>query len=127
MQKDKITVEKSIDLEIWLLRNCFIDMFDYELFNLLITSGFSHNEIEYLIRAYYMPFKDILKQLEVYDNSHPRMDELKFISSLKVQYNTDTNTIIKRIRDVRAIDKFLNKNSNVFFTEVLTSKSKIRD
>ncbi len=127
MQKDKITVEKSIDLEIWLFRNCFIDMFDCELFNLLITSGFSHNEIEYLIRAYYMPFKDILEQLEVYDNSHPHMDELKFISSLKAQYNTDTNTIIKRIRDVRAIDKFLNKNSNIFFTEVLTSKSMIRD
>lgn len=127
LKKGTITTEKAIELEIWLIENCFIGMNNDELLSLLRTKNFSQSEIEYLINAYYIPIADIRKQLTIYDTARLCMDELAFISGLQKKYNRDRNIIIKRIRDIRTINKYLRSNPNIVFPDVQVYNKLVRD
>jgi len=127
MSKNAISTERTIELEIWLLDNCSIGMNKEELLSLLTSNNFNQKEIEYLISAYYMPITDIRKKLLFYDNTRPRVDELEFISALMINYIYDENVVIKRIRSIRAIDKYLKKNPNIVFSDVQVYNKLVRD
>ena len=127
MAKKGISTERAIELEIWLLDNCSVGMNKEELLSLLVSKNFNQKEIEYLISAYYMPIADIRKKISIYDNTRPRMDELAFISALMINYIYDENIVIKRIRNIRAIDKYLKKNPNIVFSDIQVYNKLVRD
>lgn len=64
-------------------------------------------EMEYLNYVSSIPFLDIERDLIRYDNSSPKLDELKFVSDLMNKYNVDRTTIITRIRQIRRINKYI--------------------
>ena len=55
--------------------------------------------------AHTMPFKAIQTAIEEYDNSHPKMDELQFVSDLCKRYSARRIDVIDRIQYVRRILK----------------------
>ena len=64
-------------------------------------------ESEYLYEAYIMPIEEISKEIKRYDSSSPRLDELKFVNDLCKRYNVDRRTIVKRIQNVRTVNRYL--------------------
>lgn len=60
---------------------------------------------EYLTYAYIMPIEEIEKEIERYDNSKPKLDELKFISELVTLYNVEKYKVIRRIQEIRMINR----------------------
>ena len=64
-------------------------------------------ESEYLYEAYLMPIEEISKEIKRYDSSRPRLDELKFVNDLCKRYNVDRRTIVKRIQNVRTVNRYL--------------------
>lgn len=125
-KKGTITIERTIELEIWILENSSIGMNNDELLNLLTSENFSQNEIEYLISAYYMPIADIRKKIAIYDK-HPHMDESTLISALMINYIYDENVVKKRIRSIRTIDKYLRENPNIVFSDIQVYNKLVRD
>ena len=77
----RIALEEKIDL----------DMFDIEYINYISS----------------IPFLEIQRDLIRYDNSSPKLDELKFVFDLMNKYNVDRTTIIARIRQIRRINKYI--------------------
>ena len=63
------------------------------------------NCLNYILEAYLMPFDEINKEIERYDNSRPRLDALLFIKELCDRYNVDRKAIIERIQNVRMINR----------------------
>lgn len=59
----------------------------------------------YLIEAYLMPIDEITKEIEKYDSSKPKMDELAFVKELCIRYNVDRKALIERIQNVRRINR----------------------
>lgn len=125
-----ISTERAIELEFWLLDNCSIGMNRMnkaELLNLLTTKNFNKKEIEYLIGAYYMPIIYIRKKIAIYDNACPRIKESELISALMIQYIYDEDIVRKRIRNIRAIDKYLKENPNIYFSNIQVYNKLVRD
>lgn len=122
-----ISTERAIELEVWLLDNCFIGMNKEELLNLVTAKNFNKKEIEYLISAYDMPIIYIRKKLAIYDNARPRIKESELISALMFQYIYDENVVRKRIRSIRAIDKYLKENPNMDFSNIQVYNKLVRD
>jgi len=73
-------------------------------------------EWEYFNLACIIPFEKIQIELNKYDNSSPKMDEIKFIDDLSKNYNVNRNVIKTRIKQVRKINKVIEKESNQKFT-----------
>lgn len=63
------------------------------------------NCLNYILEAYLMPFDEINKEIERYDNNRTRLDELLFIKELCDRYNVDRKAIIERIQNVRMINR----------------------
>ena len=78
---EKITLEEKMDLDIF--------------------------DIEYLNYVSSIPFLEIERDLIRYDNSSPKLDELKFVANLMDKYSVDKATIITRIRQIRRINKYI--------------------
>ena len=55
--------------------------------------------------AIVMPKKEIEIALEEYDNSHPKMDAIKFASDLAKKYKVKKEDVILRIQYVRRINR----------------------
>lgn len=55
--------------------------------------------------AHIMPFDEIHAAIIEYDNSSPKMDELKFVSDLCKKYDVRRSDVIDRIQYVRRILK----------------------
>lgn len=128
LKKNTLTPKRIIELERWLIENfSVVDKGNNELIKLLIDNKFSEDEIEYILTAYHIPLSDIQEQLNVYDNSKPRIDELKFIYDLQTKYHTDRKTIIRRIRTVRNINKYLKENSTLSFPQLNYHNMLVRD
>ena len=72
----------------------------------------SLKDLEYLVDAYLMPFDEINKHIERYDSSHPKLDAIKFIDELVSTYNVDKDKIIRRIQEVRNINKVIKLEQN---------------
>jgi len=62
-------------------------------------------ESNYMARAYAMPFDQIREQIRIYNDSFPKKDELAFIRALCEHYGQDRKTVLRRIREVKRIDR----------------------
>ncbi len=100
--KIKLIIERQIEIEESLeeLKNLSVTN--------LINKGYDPEELLFLCRAIRMPLNEITEYIEIYDNSRPRVDELKFVKILCEKYQADQATITMRIREVRRINKFRN-------------------
>ncbi len=65
--------------------------------------------LEYQRLALAMPYAEMKAALNKYDNSHPKMDEIKFVRDLQDKYNQSEQDVLKRIRYVRLVSKILTK------------------
>jgi len=119
--KRKVEIEKKI-LE---LKEKYPEVkeFDNEKIQAILTGKISTEydeqlsleDWEYFDFACMLPIEEIMKELNNYDNSHPKLDELKFVNSLTIKYNVSKYEIIRRIKDVRKINKFINESSKQQF------------
>lgn len=69
------------------------------------TNGYDEQRINYKTAAYIMPYPQILQELQNYDNSSPKMDELKFVRGLQKRYEQSETAVVRRIREVRGLKK----------------------
>lgn len=69
------------------------------------TANREEQKINYTAAAYIMPYEDILTELNAYDVSRPKMDEIKFVRNLRSKYNQSETATLRRIREVRKISK----------------------
>ena len=69
------------------------------------TSSDEEQRINYKTAAYIMEYDQIRSMLEEYDNSKPKADELKFIFNLQKNYEQGEETVLRRIREVRRLEK----------------------
>ncbi len=69
------------------------------------TNSEEEQRINYKTAAYIMEYNQICSRLREYDNSRPKADELKFISSLQKDYEQGEETVLRRIREVRRLEK----------------------
>ena len=82
-------------------------------------------EAAYMFEAYQMPIEEISKEIKRYDSSHPRLDELKFVSDLCERYDVNRETIVQRIQNVRTIYFYLKlKKMELNPTEKESNKKK---
>lgn len=67
----------------------------------------SHEEqiTNYITAAYIMPFEQIANELNKYDHSVPKMDEIVFVRTLQRHYEQSETAVIRRIREVRKLNK----------------------
>ncbi len=63
------------------------------------------NCLNYILEAYLMPFDEIEKEIERYDNSKSKLDEVLFVKELCERYNVDRKAIIERIQNVRSMNR----------------------
>ncbi len=69
------------------------------------TSSHEEQRTNYMTAAYIMPFKQIVKYIYDYDHSIPKMDEIVFIRTLQNHYGQSETAVIRRIREVRKLNK----------------------
>lgn len=69
------------------------------------TESYDEQKTNYKAAAYIMPYLEILHKLQEYDDSNPKMDELKFIRTLQENYGQSEEGVIRRIREVRSLNK----------------------
>lgn len=62
-------------------------------------------EINYLTAAYSMPRAEIAKRIKEYDESSPKMDEMKFVSDMAKKYRRSSKSVIRRIQEVRSLSE----------------------
>ena len=89
---NKISVEKMIEIEGISKNETFL-------------TDKSH-EFIYWIMTIQMPFEEIKKDIMDYDNPSLTMDELDFISYLRIKYEQPEDKIILRIKQVRKIMEY---------------------
>ena len=62
--------------------------------------SYSERKIDYFTDAFLMPVDQISAELEKYDHSSPKMDEIKFLQNLREKFGVDNDTIVRRIGQV---------------------------
>ena len=60
-------------------------------------------EINYATAAVILKYKDMKKYILEYDDSKPKMDELKFVNNICKKYEQEPTTVILRIKEVRML------------------------
>lgn len=119
--KRKVEIEKKI----FELKEKYPEVkeFDNEKIQAILTGKISTEydeqlsleEWEYFDCACLLPLEEMIVALNNYDNSNPKIDELNFINFLAIKYNVSKYEVIRRIRDVRKINKFINESSKQKF------------
>lgn len=102
-EQELINIERHIELERKLAKLSLKNMRDEE-FILYCFNNFSPSDTDYLISAKLMPIEEIRKELDRYDTSRPKLDELTFVSELSERFHVEESTIINRICEVRRIN-----------------------
>lgn len=74
----------------------------YDALNVLLEKGYDR---DYLIDAYLLPIKEITKRIEICYKYNSKLNETVFIHGLCIYYGVDKRRIIKRIKNVRKINK----------------------
>lgn len=69
------------------------------------TNSPEEQRINYKTAAYIMPSDQIASELDKYDHSSPKMDELVFIRGLQKQYEQSEMAVIRRIQEVRRMHR----------------------
>lgn len=62
--------------------------------------------VNYLTSSAIMRYRDMKKYIEEYDNSHPKMDELKFVNTICDRYGQDRVAVIRKIAEVRKLKAY---------------------
>lgn len=62
-------------------------------------------EINYATAATILKYKEMKEFILKYDNSKPKMDELKFVQDICRIYGQEATTVIRRIKEVRMLMK----------------------
>lgn len=65
----------------------------------------------YILEAYQMPIEQISRAIKMYDSSSPKLDAVKFVDDLCERYGVDRETIVKRIQNVRRINRYLREKN----------------
>ena len=75
--------------------------------------GHTENEheqrINYLTAAAIIPYVKLEKKLKEYDESRPKMDEIKFVNDCCREYGQPRDAVIRRIQEVRRIRRSKSK------------------
>ncbi len=69
------------------------------------TQDGHEQEINYMSASYSMPFAQIKKAIQNYNDSAPKADELVFIQDLCERYGQERESVLRRIREVKRIDR----------------------
>lgn len=106
--KNSLSVERMIELEHWLYNSYsqYLGMNSFDNFSLI--------EMDYLHKAYYMPYSIVSDYIDTYDKTVPKMDELNFLGNLQKEFViTNIKDIIERIRNVRRIKNYYLQHDEV--------------
>lgn len=113
MKKNSITVEKKIQLELWLYSHYeFYETFQKN--NIILSSLFTEEERQYLFKAYRMPFQIIKERLEIYNKEGKlKRDESELLYDLQRQLGIeDTILMLERIRTVKKMNQYYSQHPN---------------
>lgn len=69
------------------------------------TKDSHEQEINYMAASYSMPFVQIKEAIQNYNDSSPKADELVFIHDLCERYGQERESVLRRIREVKRIDR----------------------
>ena len=69
------------------------------------TESKHEQKINYMAAALCMNCEKIESHIQLYDNSRPKMDELKFVNDLCREFNQPRAVVIRRIQEVRRIKR----------------------
>lgn len=69
------------------------------------TRDAHEQEINYMTASYAMPFNQMKAAIDCYDSSSFKTDELVFIHSLCERYDQERESVLRRIREVKRIDR----------------------
>ena len=135
--KYKIDIEKMIELEKWLLRhyndrlidpNSITRKLDVDtLINILAANKFFADELLYLIDAYYLPIGEIMNDLDNSSSIKVNTNSLEFTDFLAAKYGVEREIIIRRLKQIRSIKKYLKKHPDINFPEIQVVDKLVRD
>lgn len=74
------------------------------------TESKHEQKTNYMAAAFCMRYDRIEPQIQAYDESRPKMDELKFVNGLCREFNQPRSVVIRRIQEVRRIKRQKEKN-----------------
>lgn len=69
------------------------------------TRDTHEQEVNYMAASYSMPFIQIKEAIQGYNDSSPKADELVFIHDLCERYGLERESVLRRIREVKRIDR----------------------
>lgn len=105
--KRKITIEALIEIEDIVRQKQKEGFYNIDKLDNLFNNYESRNadEAKAFALAAIMPIDEISTAIKQYDESCPKMDEIKFVKDLSNKYNVSKNDVILRIQYVRRINK----------------------
>lgn len=105
--KTELKIRRYIELEEYLKKLLSEERTIRELSLILFEEIDDLDDIEYLMDAYFLPIEEIDNELKNYDSKSllNKSDEIQFIQQLSDKYGVDRSKIIKRIKDIRRINK----------------------
>lgn len=118
-----VNVKRKVEIEVEFLKSLNMHENRDKALTDMILKVKTIEESEYLYEVYLMPIEEISKEIKRYDSSIPKLDELKFVNELCKRYNVDRKAIIKRIQNVRRINRYL-KEKNVMLKQTSEEKGK---
>lgn len=135
--KYTVDVEKMIELEKWLLRhyndrlidpNSITRKLDVDtLISILAANKFFADELLYLIDAYYLPIGEIMNDLDNSSSIKVNSKSLEFTDFLASKYGVEREIIIRRLKQIRSIKKYLKKHPDINFPEIQIVDKLVRD
>lgn len=69
------------------------------------TKDIHEQETNYMAASYSMPFDNIKEAIQRYNARFPKEDELVFVQNLCTKYGQDRKGVLRRIREVKRIDR----------------------
>ena len=110
--KQKISAETLIDIERVIREHKKTGEYNFAKLEEILSPKDNQNQLhkQALELAFIMPLGEMTKVIREYDESSPKMDELKFVSDLAKKYNVERGQVITRIQHVRRINEKLQKS-----------------
>ncbi len=69
------------------------------------TEGKHEQKINYMAAAFNMRYDKIEPRIRAYDESRPKMDEIKFVNDLSREFGQSRSAVIRRIQEIRRIKR----------------------
>ena len=96
----KLSIENKIFLEEAIRGMDYKELITQFFYN----SNLSFEEAAYMAYAHKLPKADFEEYIAIYDNSNPKMDELKFVEYLAKEYQVSREVILNRIKEIRRMN-----------------------